>query len=105
MLKKPPSKHEKQYMERVASLGCYINVHFPQYEKECGGRVEVHHQLGVIRSDYKTMGLCTNHHSAQTPLKFGCSVHKGTRSFEARYTTQAEIVRWTQEQLNYQEKF
>ncbi len=101
MAKKPPTKEESEWMGRVAELGCYIWYHYPKLaEKECGGRAEVHHQLGQGRDHWKVMCLCTNHHSAQTPLPFGYAVHKGTKSFEERYTTQEAMVQWTNEQLS-----
>lgn len=100
-MKKQATKAEKEHMGRVVSLGCYIWIHFPKYRKECGGRAELHHQLGQGRDHYKSMCLCTNHHSAQTPLPFGYAVHKGTRPFEARYTTQVIMVAWTNEQVGH----
>lgn len=90
-------------MAKVASLGCYVGENLPQYRHECGGRVEVHHKTGAgmgrRASHFETMPLCTNHHSAQTPLAFGKSIHKGTKTFEKNYATQDEMIAWTKENI------
>lgn len=97
--KKPPTKAESEHMAKVASLGCYVWNNFPDRRKECGNGIEVHHKTGCgmakRASHYETMPLCFNHHSAQTPLKFGKAVHKGTKSFEERYGTQDQMIEWT----------
>ncbi|WP_206120532.1 hypothetical protein [Rhizobium laguerreae] len=36
--------------------------------------------------------LCFAHHSAQSPLPYGHAIHKGTKSFEAIYGTEAELL-------------
>lgn len=101
MTKKPQTKKEREYMEKVASLGCYVN------NKDCGGPLEVHHKtgagMGLRASHYGTMCLCFNHHSAQTPLPFGHAVHKGTKTFEENYGTQEEMIKWTKEQLGHED--
>ncbi len=99
MAKKAKTKDEVAWHDKVSQLSCYIWLHFPQYQKECGGRVEVHHQTGQGRDHMKVMPLCTNHHSPMTPLPLGCSVHKGKKTFEKRYTTQEIMVEWTNNEL------
>lgn len=94
-----PTKEDLAYFVRVRELGCFIANHFPLCQGECGGDVVVHHQLGCVRDHRKVMPLCNAHHSATTYLPYGYSVHKGTKTFEKRYTTQAEMVAWTQQQL------
>lgn len=101
MAKKTKTKAEKEHHAAISQLPCYIYEHFPEYQHECGGRLEVHHQTGRGRDHMKCMPLCTNHHSPMTPLPLGCAVHKGKKIFEKRYATQEEMVRWTNEQLNY----
>lgn len=87
-MKKKPNKAEREYLSRVAQLPCMVN------NSDCSPGVEIHHKLsgGVRASHYDTMPLCFNHHSAQTPLAFGESIHKGTKSFEAKYGTQDEML-------------
>ncbi len=101
--KKVKTKAEIAHHDKVAQLGCYIWHNFPEYgEKECCNKVVVHHQLGQGRDHMKVTCLCENHHSAQTPLPYGYAVHKGTKSFEARYATQQEMVEWAnRETLSY----
>lgn len=89
-----PTAAEKQHFEKVVALGCYIGNHYPGDKEDCGGRHEIHHKLGEGRNHAKVTCLCTNHHSAQTPLPFGYAVHKGTKSFVARYTDEQTMVDW-----------
>jgi hypothetical protein len=90
MALKPASAAEKKHMSQVASLGCIIK------DITCGGRLELHHPTGAgmakRASHFDVIPLCFNHHSAQTPLPFGYSVHKGTKTFESRYGTQQELL-------------
>lgn len=88
-MKRKSTRIEKEYYAKVAQLGCII------HNADCGGRLELHHPTGAgmgLKADNKdVIPLCFNHHSAQTPLKFGHSVHKGTKSFEQNYGTQKEL--------------
>jgi hypothetical protein len=88
---------EREYMEKVASLPCYVSNH------ECGGSVEVHHKTGAgmakKASNFDVMPLCFNHHSAQTPLGYGHSVHKGTKLFEGLYGTQDHMIFMTKKRV------
>ena len=95
MAKRKSTPAEKNHMKLVASLGCFIN------NKDCFPKPEVHHRLKVGKkaSDFETMCLCYNHHSAQTFLKFGHAVHKGTKSFEENYFTQDYMLEQTLVQL------
>lgn len=92
------TKEEKEHFARVAALGCYIDVHFPDL-KQCAGYVNIHHKLGEGRNHAKVIPLCTNHHVQWSPLGFGHSVHNGTKSFEARYGTQQEMLEWVETNL------
>lgn len=73
-------------MSRVAELGCMI----------CKRPAQLHHPTGAgwgLRSSHMdVIPLCFDHHSEQTTLPFGYSVHKGTKSFEARFGTQEELL-------------
>ena len=87
---------EQVWYAKVAELGCAV----------CRMPPELHHILnGTMgkKAGYKeVIPLCFKHHSAQTPLPFGHSVHKGTKSFESRYGTQKEMLRWVMLQLGEQ---
>lgn len=98
----PKTAAEEEYHNRVAQLPCAINNEDCNYR---GRGTVVHHKTGAgmsLRSShYLVMPLCFNHHDAQTPLKFGHSVHKGTRSFEANYRTQDEMIAETYAALDF----
>lgn len=82
-------------MAKVAMLPCYVWANFPERRGECCQKREIHHKLGELRNHDLIVCLCFNHHSAQTPLAYGQSVHKGTETFEAETATQDEMVKWT----------
>lgn len=101
MPKKNLTAAEKQHYAKVAALGCYVGVHFPEARKKCGGYVNIHHALiaGEQRGNDKVIPLCTNHHVQWTPLGFGYSAHNGTESFEKKYGTQEEMLEWVLDEL------
>lgn len=78
------------WFARVAELGCLI----------CGKSPQIHHKTGAgmgKKAPYKqTMPLCIDHHTAGA---FGECVHNGTKSFEAKYGTQDEMIAKTHELL------
>lgn len=100
-----PTAAQKRYYARVAELGCYVGVHYPEVntlrKKPCGGYINIHHALiaGKQRCNDKVIPLCTNHHVQWTILGFGYSVHNGTESFEDRYGTQEEMLQWVDDNL------
>jgi hypothetical protein len=92
---KAKTKAETEHMGRVASLGCII----------CGKDAEIHHitggkSLSQRASHFEVLPLCFEHHSAQTPLSFGHTVHKGVKSFEKNYGTQTELLAKTRKALS-----
>ena len=82
-------------------LGCYVGTHFPEERKKCSYGCEAHHitDTGRRQSHYDTIPLCFDHHNQQTRLGFGESVHNGKKTFQAKYGTQEEMLKWTKEQL------
>ena len=103
MPKKRPCKEEKEHYSKVAQLPCYVWANFPKKRKECCAKLEIHHKTGAgmaKKSHFElTMPLCFNHHSAQTPLPFGSSIHKGTKTFQENIATQDAMIFWTQQQI------
>ena len=95
--KRKPTMAESEHYAKVAQLGCIIR------NGDCGGKLELHHPTGagmaLKASNMEVVPLCFNHHSAQTPLKFGHSVHKGTKTVESIYGTQKELLAKTLELL------
>lgn len=81
---------EKEHIGRVASLGCLI----------CRRPAEVHHLtgagMGKRASHFDTIPLCPYHHR-QGP--HGEAVHNGTKTFEAKYGTQEEMLEKTRRLL------
>lgn len=84
------------HLARVRKVGCVI----------CHRAAEAHHPIGYRwragyrkASDYDAIALCFDHHSAQTPLPFGYAVHKGTKSFEARFGSQEQLLEKTRRAL------
>lgn len=82
-MKKSKTKAEREYMNRVFSLGCLI----------CGKPPHLHHPTGagmaLKASNYDVIPLCPYHHQHGN---YGEAVHNGTQEFERRYGTQEEMI-------------
>lgn len=77
-------KDEKEYLNRVASLGCII----------CGSPAEIHHlrtNMGLgMRNDYKnTIPLCPSHHRTGG---YKVAYHAGRLAFESQFGTETELL-------------
>lgn len=83
------------HMGNVKRIGCVI--------RGCCRPAEAHHPLTMRRgsraSDFDTIALCYNHHSHQTPLGFGHSIHNGTRLFCETYGSEADLLEVTRSKL------
>lgn len=55
--------------------------------------------MGQRPDHSKAIPLCFAHYSAQSPLPFGHAIHKGQKTFEARYGTEVELLARTRELL------
>jgi hypothetical protein len=81
-IEKIMKKAEKEYLNRVAEMGCYV----------CSRPAEIHHirhhtGLAMRSSHYETIPLCPQHH------RFGkVSVHLGKKEFIRRYGTEQQIL-------------
>lgn len=79
------TKAERAYFGKVAELGCII----------CFRPAEIHHLIGLQYGSCKgkkssdVIPLCPHHHRHGD---FGEAVHNGTKTFEERYGTQAELL-------------
>ncbi len=88
---------EKEYMGRVAALGCAICRRLGYGETPA----QVHHQRtgigkGQRASNYQTVPLCPEHHTGSTGF------HSLGRQFVVVYgVTEIELVQETQELLGY----
>lgn len=99
MTKKKPNKatrEEKEHMGKIALMQCCVA------NSDCSPGTEVHHitKTGRRLGHMFTIPLCFNHHHNQTPLPYGEAVHKGTKTFESKYSTQEELFKLTMERLN-----
>ena len=94
-MKKPANKAEKEYMSKLASLGCVI----------CGNNHVVIHHITTARgfggraSHYDTLPLCVFHHDAGIK---GVSVHAGVKTWEEKFGTQKSLVEKVQQILGYE---
>lgn len=90
---KRPNKAEKAWMNAIAQLPCCVN------NQDCCLGLELHHIMDHGRriGHLHTIPLCFNHHQAQTPLPYGEAVHKGIKTFEAKYGTQMEMLERTKQ--------
>jgi hypothetical protein len=76
------TKEEKQWMDKVASLGCYV----------CERPAALHHirpkgtGMGRRTSHFHVIPLCYDHHQGQF------SIHMSKKSFEEKYGTETEIL-------------
>ncbi|WP_410176674.1 Ref family recombination enhancement nuclease [Sinorhizobium medicae] len=93
---------DRLHLSRVAALGCVVV--FPETGERCCSPAEIHHPrdgqgMGQRASHLDAIPLCFAHHSAQSPLPFGHAIHKGQKSFEATYGTEAMLLERTRELL------
>ncbi|WP_205923044.1 MULTISPECIES: Ref family recombination enhancement nuclease [Rhizobium] len=93
---------DRQHLSRVAALGCIVV--FPDSGERCCSPAEIHHPrdgqgMGQRADHSQAIPLCFNHHSGQSPLPYGHAIHKGMKTFEARYGTEAELLARTRELL------
>ncbi|ARQ13135.1 hypothetical protein NXC12_PD00022 (plasmid) [Rhizobium etli] len=93
---------DRQHLSRVAALGCIVV--FPDSGERCCSPAEIHHPrdgqgMGQRADHSQAIPLCFNHHSAQSPLPYGHAIHKGTKTFESVYGTEAELLARTDELL------
>jgi len=84
------TKSERQYLSRVAGLGCILCRHLNRGFQDA----EIHHirRFGGKRSLAPVIGLCPEHHRGNT------GVHGlGAKGFEKRYNlTQGDLLEQTQ---------
>lgn len=93
MGKKAKTTKEKQWMNRVADLGCLI----------CGNNHVVLHHITTLRrgfgtksSNYAVLPLCFNHHDAKIK---GESIHEDVNLWESKYGSQISLLEGVYNQL------
>lgn len=83
---------EREYLSKVADLGCII----------CGGIAEIHHirtgqGMGKKSTNFEVIPLCHFHHRTGN---YGDAFHQGKKAFEAKYGTQEYLMQKVAELLN-----
>ena len=89
-MKKPPTKAEREMIQRTVDLGCII----------CGDQAEYHHCRSGAGMGQRNHGqglpLCPSHHRHGP---FGEAIHNGAKTFAARYGTESELVEYVEKLL------
>jgi len=92
------TKPEKEYMNRVADLGCICchQMGFPDTP------AEIHHirtgsGMSQRASNYDVIPLCPTHHRTGD---WGTAYHRGAKEFEHRYGTELELLEIVKGALN-----
>jgi hypothetical protein len=90
-MKKKPNKAEREYMNRVAELGCII----------CRRPAELHHPrdgVGMAQrsSHYSVIPLCHVHHRTGN---YGEAIHQGIRAFEYAHGSETYLLKKVREEL------
>ena len=87
------TKEEKQWMDKVASLGCYV----------CERPAALHHirpkgtGMGRRTSHFHVIPLCYDHHQGQF------SIHMSKKAFEKEYGTETEILEIVKQKVKEEE--
>ena len=81
---------EKDYLNRLAALGCIVCRNEGLY----GVAAEIHHirdgqGMGQRAGHYQTVPLCAGHHRTGG---YGVAVHAGKKTWEARYGTERDLM-------------
>ena len=91
-------KAEKDYLDRVASLGCIVCRNLGHGETPA----HVHHirtgkGMGQRASNYETIPLCPTHHQQGG---HGVAIHAGQKTWEANFGTELELLEQVKMELN-----
>lgn len=87
------TKEEKIWMDKVASLGCYV----------CQRPAALHHirpkgtGMGRRTSHFHVIPLCYDHHQGQF------SIHMAKKQFEKEYGTETEILEIVKQKVKEEE--
>ena len=87
MTKRKANKAEREYMSRVAALGCIVCSEIGYNDTPA----LVHHvgNQGVRASHFDTIPLCPTHHQWGG---LGVAVHAGRKTWEANFGTERELL-------------
>ena len=85
------TKSEREYLNKVAALGCII----------CESPAEIHHVragvgMGRKSSNFDVIPLCHVHHRTGG---YGVAFHAGKKGFETNFGTEVELIEKVQKML------
>lgn len=91
-------KAEREYLNRVVSLGCIVCKNLGHGETPA----HVHHMrtgkgMGQRASNYETIPLCPTHHQNGG---HGVAIHAGQKTWEANFGTEIELLEQVKQELN-----
>jgi hypothetical protein len=94
---KKATKKEKEYMSKVASLGCIVcnNLGYPGTEA-CIHHIREGQGMGQRGSHFDILPLCWLHHQGN----WGIGIHGGVKEFERKFGTERELQSQVKEALN-----
>jgi len=95
------TKREKEYLNRVANLGC-ICCHMMGYPES---PAEIHHVrsgqgISQRASNYDVIPLCHAHHRTGG---YGVAFHGGKKAFEENFATEEELLEIIKEVIRGQD--
>lgn len=90
------SAAEKRHLDRVASIGCVVG----RRADGCDGKLEIHHiaEGSSRRSDFATVGLCTEHHTGQSGFH-GLRAERFCKLYRVPWEKEEGLLVWVNEDL------
>jgi len=90
-----PTKEEKEWMSKVADLGCIACLNELSIYSPCA----IHHIDGKTKkgAHFKIIGLCGAHHQTGG---YGVAIHAGRVEWERIHGSQQKLLEQTEELLN-----
>tara|TARA_R110001583_G_scaffold145422_1_gene297409 strand:+ start:70 stop:366 length:297 start_codon:yes stop_codon:yes gene_type:complete len=93
--KKVATKKEKEWMRKVAELGCYAcDVNGIENYAEVH-HIRKHTGMGLRPSHFDTIPLCSRHHRTNKD-----SIHLGKKLFIQKYGTEQDILKIVKRRIN-----
>lgn len=92
------SKEEREWMDRIAEMGCVVCLKFLGLTTP----PEIHHIAGKVKegSHLLTIPLCHLHHRSGQDTAAFTSRHPFKSRFEERYGTEQELLEWTRKEID-----
>jgi hypothetical protein len=96
-----PTREERVFMDKVASIGCIACLLDGRVMTE----VSIHHIDGRVKpgAHFKVLPLCAGHHQEGTGIPGLIAVHPWKARFEAMYGQQEELLQLVRLLIEYME--